>query len=291
MKSRPLFIGLAVAVSLAACHRRDRTSEDVAARTAESPEPVFVRVIHAMPEVPPADVYIDDEKVFTNVAFATSSPYKATTKDHFKITLKPTGKDQPVLFEAQQGVKPGARYTIVAMPDRGGAAKLDAFTDEIEAAPSDKATVRIVHAAPEAGDAEVASAAQRSDPEIDHVGYGAPARYEAIDPTDVKVTVEAKPAAARKSKAPAIVADTPVVAGKVYTLVVASGDEPGQPIKVFEVEDSASPAAAARVPAGAPAAGSPTAGERATPAPTENFEIEPDVPNPDRDHKAPPPKR
>jgi hypothetical protein len=241
MKTHPILVAICSAALAAACSDRPgtQTTEDTAARTAEERDQALMRIIHAIPEAPPADVYAADQKTFTGVQFGQATAYKAVPEESFKLTLKAAGTESsPVLVEAQQDVKAGKRYTVLAMPDRDGAAKLDVFTDEQLVPPPDKALVRVIHAAPEAGSVAVYSTVKTQDPEIENIDYAAPARYEVVDPNDVNVSIESKlqPSGA-KSKASAVVTKATLEPGKVYTLVIAPASEPGKPVQLVQIED------------------------------------------------------
>jgi hypothetical protein len=263
--------------AVAGCNRatsRSATTEDRAARTAEQNDQALVRVIHAIPQAPESDVYTNETKAFGDVKFGTATDYKPVPQTEFKISLKPSNQPEgPVMIEAKEGIDAGRRYTILAMPDRDGAAKLDTVTDEANAPSPGKAMVRVINVAPEAGAADVLGA--QKDPIIDDVDYGSPAIYHEVDATDVKVRVEPKPAGAKtaKTRAAAFEEATPLEAGKAYTLVVAPGAEPGQPVRLIKVEDPITGAAASNDRG--------MIGNETAPAPkvdgNQDFEIKPDL--------------
>jgi len=248
MKLHPILLAVGAAAVMAACNRPGtETTEDTAARIAEEQGQTLVRVIHAMPEVPRADVYIGQEKAFTGVEFGAVTPYKTVAGREFTIVLKPAGQEKgPVLLEAKQGVDPGGRYSILALRDRDGAAKLDIVSDDVEKPAAGKALVRVIHAAPEAGSVNVTSTSAKDDPAMDDIDYGSPARYEEVDPAGFTVGVEAKGQV--KTNATAVISDVAeqadLEAGKAYTFIVTPGEEAGQPVQVLKVEDPMSMPAA-----------------------------------------------
>jgi len=246
MKIHPILVAVAGAAVLAACDRPGtRTTEDTAARTAEANDQALVRIVHAIPEAPPADVFTGEEKTFSNLLFGQATAYKPVSDDPFKLTVKAAGGDAaPVIVEAQEDVKGGERYTILAMSDRDGAAKLDTFSDERAQPPAGKALVRVIHAAPELGTANVYSAARIEDPEVEDVGYGAPAHYEEMEPGEATVSIESKGQSAR-SRVAAVLSKVTLEAGKAYTLVLAPADAPGKPGQMIQLEDSVAAVAAA----------------------------------------------
>jgi hypothetical protein len=255
MKIDRTLIAITASIALlCACDRASNrpTEKDPAAATAETKDEALVRVIQAHPAAPQADVYAGDQKTFAGVGFGTVTPYKPVP-DEFKLVFKPAGQpDGPVLMESQSGVKAGQRYTVLAEPDRDGAAKIDVVTDKLGSPPPGKALVRIIHADPEAGAVDVYNADKADKPILDGVNYGAPAHYEEFDPANVKVRVSAKSTQAVPSKdqrPPVLMEVADVQAGKAYTLVITPGAEPGQPVKMIKVEDplEGAPASASRL--------------------------------------------
>jgi hypothetical protein len=243
MKAHPILMVICCTALVPACSDRPgtQTTEDTAARTAEENDQALVRIVHAIPQAPPADVYTGDQKAFSGVQFGEATAYKPVPEEAFKLTLKAAGAEPPpVMIEAQPSVDPGGRYTVLAMPDRDGAARIDVFPDELTTPAPDKALVRVIHAAPEAGSVAVYSARQAADPEIEDVDYAAPARYEEVVPGDVSVSIEARTPAVKPapSKAPAVVTQARIEPGKTYTLVVAPPAEPGKPAQMIQIEDA-----------------------------------------------------
>jgi hypothetical protein len=241
MNIKRTLVLIAGVAAVAGCNRastRSATTEDRAARTAERNDQALVRVIHAIPQAPQSDVYTNETKAFSDVKFGTATGYQPMSQTEFKISLKPSGQPEgPVMLEAKEGIDAGRRYTILAMPGRDGAGKIDTMTDEADAPAAGKAMVRVIHVAPEAGSVDVYGAGK--DAVIDNVDYGSPARYQEVDAADVKVRVEAKPSGAKTAKttAAAFEETMPLEAGKAYTLVIAASDEPGQTVHLIKVED------------------------------------------------------
>jgi hypothetical protein len=254
MEVRSLIAGTAVMAALA-CGRPSEgpvrtttdqgTSQAPGAATLEQSDQALVRIVHAMPDVPKADVYTGEQKTWSGVDFGTVTAYRPVSEPRFKLALKPAGQDAaPAMLEAQEGVDAGRRYTILALPDAGGAAKVDVVTDDVEPPSPGKAKLRIIHAAPEAGKVDVvATASGKKEPIIDDVAYGSPATYHEVDPASVTLQVQPK---GREGKGVALVREQDQLeAGKVYTLVVAAGDKPGEPVGIIKIEDQVEPAQAA----------------------------------------------
>jgi len=279
MKLIKASIAVAAAATLAACNRSDRTTQDSAAQSAERKDQALVRVIHALPQAPQADVYAGSQKAFDGVKFGTATAYKPVVEEQFTLALKSTGQlDGPAMLEAKEGVDAGRRYTVLAMADRDGGGKLDVVTDEVEAPKSGKAMVRVIHVAPQAGAVDIYATGKKDDPVVDDVDYGSMPTYHEVDPTDLNVEVAAKPSGpvTSKERAAAVVEKPNLEPGKTYTLVVAPSDEPGKPVKLITVEDTNGAAPAQAAETGDVSFGKDKAMQREE-APDEHYTITPDV--------------
>jgi hypothetical protein len=254
MKTRPLVTALVSAALVIACRGRreepaQTTSGERVPSAAPPPPPTadvrdqpLVRVVQAIPEAPPADVYAGNKKAFEQVTFGEVTPYKPVPEEHFVLALKPAGQEgAKPMVEAKQGVAPGQRYTILSMPDRDGAAKITVVSDAETPPAAGKAKVRIIHAAPQAGTAEL-TAADETERSLSRAEYGSTIGYREVDPGAANVTV--RPRLAKTKNAALLVEPLPALeSGKVYTFVVAPGAEPGKPVEVIKIEDTVTPAA------------------------------------------------
>jgi hypothetical protein len=250
MKTHPLLVAAVSAAMVVACRGRQeqpepaqtnagRVPSEAAADRAPGPpsDEALVRVVQAIPEVPAADVYAGNKKEFADVSFGTVTPYKPVAEEHFVLVLRPAGEENgKPMIEARQGVAPGQRYTIVSMPDRDGAARINVVSDDEKPPAEGKAKVRIIHADPQAGTAELVATddTQRSLAKAD---YGASLGYREVDPTSASMTV--RPRMQKGKESALLVEPASLEAGKLYTLVVAPGAEPGKPVAVITIEDSA----------------------------------------------------
>ena len=104
-----------------------------------------VRVLHASPDAPAVDVYLDDTKVdaLTNVPFGTISDYLAIPAGDHNVKVYATGTTSAPVIDADVTVATGKKYTIAAT---NAVAAIEAQVLEDTPAPScDTAQVRVVH--------------------------------------------------------------------------------------------------------------------------------------------------
>ena len=105
----------------------------------------WIRVLHASPDAPAVDVYVDGAKAITDLAFGSITDYTPVTAGNHAIKVCATGSttvcpiDVPALAVAD-----GIKYTIAATNEL---AKITAqvITDAPSAAMTDSAQVRVVH--------------------------------------------------------------------------------------------------------------------------------------------------
>lgn len=109
-----------------------------------------VRVVHASPDAPAVDVWVNGAKALTNVPFFTASDYLDLPGGSYDIQVVPTGVTTPVVIDAK-GVKieAGKAYTIAAV-GKLAEIKPAIFVDNLSAPAAGKAHVRVIHASPDA---------------------------------------------------------------------------------------------------------------------------------------------
>jgi hypothetical protein len=121
-----------------------------------------VRVLHASPDAPAVDVYLDDTIVdaLTNVPFGTISAYLEIPAGDHNVKVYATGTTEGAVIDADVTVAAGAMYTIAATD---AVASITAQVLQDEPAPDcDSASVRVVHFSADAPAVDVATAG--SDP-------------------------------------------------------------------------------------------------------------------------------
>src|SRR5688572_13621790 len=103
----------------------------------------FVRVVHASPDAPNVDVWVDGETVLTDVAFTAVSDYLALPAGTHNVQVTATGSTDPVI-DADLTLDSGVSYTVAAT---GLLADITAtvLTDDRTPA-NDQSKLRVFHA-------------------------------------------------------------------------------------------------------------------------------------------------
>ena len=139
---KSLFIGVSVVVVLlGACI----TGTAVAQSNAR------VRIVHASPDVPAVDVYVDGAKVFTNTPFKKVTEYSAVKAGQHLFQIVPTGKtlvQGPVVISTTATVDAAKDYSVLTIGRLTNIAPLILADDNLLPAPG-KTLVRFVHASPD----------------------------------------------------------------------------------------------------------------------------------------------
>jgi hypothetical protein len=116
-----------------------------------------VRVLHASPDAPAVDVYVDGTRVLAGVPFKAASGYLSVPAGSHTFAVRPAGADaasNPVL-SASADLEAGKDYTVAAV-DTVSQIKARVFVDDNAVPSAAKAHVRLVHASPDAPAVDVA---------------------------------------------------------------------------------------------------------------------------------------
>jgi LPXTG-motif cell wall-anchored protein len=109
-----------------------------------------VRVIHASPDAPAVDVFVDGATVLRNVAFPAISQYLTLPAGAHTVAVAPAGQGAAAaVITANPTLAAGGAYTIAAV---GALANIrgEIYDDNLAAPAAGKAHVRVIHASPNA---------------------------------------------------------------------------------------------------------------------------------------------
>jgi hypothetical protein len=107
----------------------------------------YVRVVHASPDAPNVDVWVDGETVLTDVPFTAVSDYLVLAAGTYNVQVTATGTSDPVI-DADLTLEAGTSYTVAAT---GLVADITAAVLVDDRAPADgQSKLRVFHASPSA---------------------------------------------------------------------------------------------------------------------------------------------
>jgi hypothetical protein len=117
-----------------------------------------VRVVHASPDAPAVDVYVDGSKVLTDVAYKGASDYLPVPAGAHNFKVFATGANPasatPVI-DADATLEGGKDYTVLAIGNLADIKPL-ILTDDNSTPAAGKAHVRVIHASPDAPAVDIA---------------------------------------------------------------------------------------------------------------------------------------
>src|SRR5215218_7508790 len=115
-----------------------------------------VRLVHAAPDAPPADVYLNDAEIAQNLEFLTATEYVAVPSgDGRGVRVTATGTPvEEAIIDTSLDFDPGQAYEILVT---GGGDDLEATITGTDLRPlaEGQARVRVIHASPDAGAVDI----------------------------------------------------------------------------------------------------------------------------------------
>ena len=117
-----------------------------------------VRIVHASPDAPNVDIWVDGSVAVADLPFNEATDYIALPAGDYDVAVTPTGgAAADAVIEATLTLEAGMDYTVAAVGQVADIAPL--VLEDTNAAPaSGKAHIRVVHASPDAPNVAVAVA-------------------------------------------------------------------------------------------------------------------------------------
>lgn len=190
----------------------------------------MVRVVHASPDAPNVDVWVDGETVLTDVPFTAVSDYLTVPAGTYNIQVTATGDTTPVI-EADLEFAGGTATTIAAY---GLLADISAavFTDDTTTADG-QAKLRAIHLSPSAP-ADVDIAVQGGDVVVPGLSYPEASGYLTLDAGDYPLEIRAA-----GDTAAALQFDVTLEANTNYTAFAMDATDGVQVIPAVDAQGSA----------------------------------------------------
>lgn len=109
-----------------------------------------VRVVHASPDAPAVDVYVNGQAVLTGVPYFTVSGYLSVPAGEYRIQVTPAGAGLgSSVIDATATLAAGTDYTVAAVNTLANIQPL-VLVDNNSAPAPQRTRVRVVHASPDA---------------------------------------------------------------------------------------------------------------------------------------------
>jgi LPXTG-motif cell wall-anchored protein len=114
-----------------------------------------VRVIHASPDAPAVDIWIDGNVAISDVAFAEVTDYADLAPSTYNVQVSPTGATEPIVIDADLELAADTDYSVAAVGTLENIEPL-VLVDNNAAPAEGMAHVRFVHASPDAPAVDIA---------------------------------------------------------------------------------------------------------------------------------------
>lgn len=173
----------------------------------------LVRLVNALPSKRRLDVGGDERTVFAGVSYKDVTPYVEVGVNVVTFRLRYAGSDSALVSNSET-MTDGYRYTMVALRDDRGLARLILLRDEV-ALDAGKARLRVINAAPDVDDADVAVQGQKGAL-FANIAYGAEARSKDLAPMTATIEIRRDVQSGRS----VLLKDMRFEAGKAYTIVL-----------------------------------------------------------------------
>ncbi len=211
------------------------------AAPAAAADDAMVRVIHASPDAPNVDVWLDGSKVLTDVPYRAISGYLPVPGGDHNVKVTPTGSTTPVI-DANVTLSAGTAYTIAAINPVASITAAVLVDDRTPVA--GKAKLRVFHAssnAPASVDVALAGGAVL----VPGLDYGKASDYLTVDPGTYNLEIRAA-----GDTAAALTLSATLSAGQNVTAIAF---DDGDGVAVATTVDAATMADTATQPMGTPA--------------------------------------
>jgi hypothetical protein len=193
-------------------------------------------VVHASPDAPNVDVYVDSNVVAQNVPYATASQYLDASSGTHTIKITPAGSTTAVT-SVSQNFTSKTDYTALAVGDVSNISIL-ALQDDNTAPASGQIKLRVVHASPSAGPVDIYVTAPGTDintetPTLTNVPFKGVSQYLAVPAGSYEVRVTPT-----GTKVVAIDSGTvALTAGQIRTAVALDAAGGGTPLQAIVLAD------------------------------------------------------
>lgn len=188
------------------------------AAPAAAADNAWVRVVHASPDAPNVDVWVDGSKVLTDVPFTAVSDYLELAAGDYNVQVTATGDTTPVI-DANLTLEAGKAYTVAATGMLADIAPVVLVDDLVTVEGQSK--LRVFHASPSAP-ASVDVAVTDGPILVEGLAYPEATGYLTVDPGTYALEIRAA-----GDTAAALTLSATLEAGKNYTAIAMDGGEAG----------------------------------------------------------------
>lgn len=119
------------------------------------PNTAKARVLHASPDAPSVDVWVNSEPGIIDIEYMELTPYVEVPKGEYNFMVVPNGATEPVVIDATLKLRPFRDYTIVAVNYLDSIMPIVLEDNRLKVPPK-QSKIRFVHASPDAPAVDIA---------------------------------------------------------------------------------------------------------------------------------------
>jgi hypothetical protein len=212
------------------------------AGTAAAADTAWVRVVHASPDAPNVDVWVDGSKVLTDVPYTAVSDYLELPAGDHAIQVVETGTTSPAVIDATLTFEAGKAYTVAATGKLGDSTFAPVVLTDDLVTVDGMSKLRVFHASP-AAPASVDVAVSGGPVLVSGLNYPEATGYLTVDPGTYDLEIRAA-----GDTAAALTLSATLEGGKNYTAIAMDGGDAG--VQVIVAVDAEMIADTAMAPAG-----------------------------------------
>ncbi len=153
----------------------------------QSNSPARIRVLHASPDAPNVDIYINGNRILRDFSFKETSNYLSLPAGRYQIDIYPAGDMVSTVLSRKVTVEAGKQYTVAAA-DIVEKLKLVVIEDH-PVVPSGETKVRFVHLSPDTQPVDIA--VKNGDVVFRNIGFRRSSDYLPLSPLTVDLEVRA----------------------------------------------------------------------------------------------------
>jgi hypothetical protein len=186
-----------------------------------------VRAIHAVPDAPAVDVYVNGQKLLNNIAYRATTSFITVPSGTYQVDVFPAGSTGSAILSERVTIGPGAGYTLAATGTAENPS-LHVYQEELQAPPG-SVRVRFIQLSPDAPALEIVT--KNGNVLFPNVGYKDATRYATVAPGTYNLSVRE----AGGSRPIFSVPSTRLTGGHVYSIVITgfTAGTPGLEAKVL----------------------------------------------------------
>lgn len=177
-----------------------------------------VRVAHLSPDAPAVDVLVDGDAVLEGAEFRDVSDYLNLSAEEHQITVQ-TSENETVIFQGNMTFDAGTKTTVATIGEASeDALEVVFYADDFEQPSEENASVRLIHASPDAPAVDV-TVAEGNAVLFDNVSFGNATDYVGVP--EGNYTLEVRPATAENDGDVVATFNVTLESQTVYTAIAA----------------------------------------------------------------------